>query len=105
MQFFGLLPEQLEHSEKHQQIADSNNIGVPIETKEESIPFNAEPYDDLEEETIYTITNNLYTLELSNAYGGTIKSLTITEKDINDEIKYTGSYGGAGYSAQDFNDC
>ena len=103
MQFFGLLPEKLEHSEKHQQIADSNNIGVPIETKEESIPFNAEPYDDLEEETIYTITNNLYTLELSNAHGGTIKSLTITEKDINGEIKYTGSYDGAGYSAQDFN--
>ena len=104
MKFFGLLPDQLEHNQKHQQLSDNNTMGTPIEADEELIPFNAEPFDGVDEETIYTITNNFYTLELSNAHGGTIKSLTITEKDINGDNKYTGSYNSNGYLAQDFND-
>ena len=49
MKFFGLLPDQLEHNQKHQQISDNNTMGTPIEADEELIPFNAEPFDGVDE--------------------------------------------------------
>ena len=114
MQFLGLVPDkEFSNPNPNSSILnfsepDPNAYVLSVSDSEESV-FALDPVQDtgpsfisVVPEQTYTITNDLYIIELSNAFGGTIKSVSIIENDINGSRKYKGSYDGHGFEKSNY---
>jgi len=103
MQFLGLIPDK--NASPSPLNAPQSNLFNPEKSPSlESLQEPKPSFTSAVPEQVYTITNDLYRIELSNAYGGAIKSVSIIENDINGDKRFRGSYNGEGYEAFNYNE-